>query len=127
MKIAIPKNFSKNFAKRKFKISRTLISAKSCSPTLTSFLLLTEVNFRGEFYYIRHSSYKKNPVNLVSEILEQDLELSLREKCPHSEFFSSVFSRIPTECSFPIQSKCGKMRTRKTAKIDTFYVVFNYM
>ena len=36
---------------------------------------------------------------------------SLREKCPYSELFWSVFSRIP------------KMRTRITPNTDTFYAV----
>ena len=36
-------------------------------------------------------------------------KLSLREKCPNSEFFWSVFSRI---------------RTRKTPNTDTFHEVY---
>ena len=39
--------------------------------------------------------------------------LTLREKCPYSEFFRSVFSRIRAEyVSLRIQSKCGKIRTK---------------
>ena len=37
---------------------------------------------------------------------------ALRGKCPYSESFWSVFSRI--------QSKCGKIQTRKTPNTDTF-------
>ena len=54
---------------------------------------------------------------------------SLREKCPHSEFFWSIFSRIRTEygkilaVSFRIQSESGNIRTRKTSNTDTFHAV----
>ena len=51
--------------------------------------------------------------------------LSLREKCPHSEFFWSVFG-MNTESyvvSLCIQSECGKIQTRKINK-DTFYTVY---
>ena len=44
------------------------------------------------------------------------LPLSLREKCPYSEFFLSVFFRI--------QSKCGKIRTRKTPNTNTLHAVY---
>ena len=39
--------------------------------------------------------------------------LSLRENCPHSELFWSVFSRIRTEYG-EIESECGEIRTRIT-------------
>ena len=53
---------------------------------------------------------------------------SLREKCPYSEFFWSVFSRIRTEygqmlVSFRIHSECEKIRIRKTPNTDTFHTV----
>ena len=49
----------------------------------------------------------------------------LRKKCPYSELFWSVFSRIQTEyrVSFHIQSKCRKIRTRITPNTDTFHAV----
>ena len=57
------------------------------------------------------------------------LYLSLREKCPYSELFWSVFSRIRTEYEglvfSRIQSKCGKIWTRKTPNTDTFHAVFH--
>ena len=37
--------------------------------------------------------------------IAKKLIVTLREKCPHSEFFWSVFSRIWTEC--PNARKCG--------------------
>ena len=59
---------------------------------------------------------------------------SLREKCPISEFLWSVFSGIRTKygeirsispySALLIQSKCGKMRTRKTPNTDTFQAFF---
>ena len=46
------------------------------------------------------------------------LVVSLRENCPYSEFFCSVFSRI--------QCKWGKTRTtRKTPNIGNFYALFS--
>ena len=47
------------------------------------------------------------------------LSITLREKCPYSEFFWSVFSHILTEYGdmlvfLRIQSGCGKIRARKS-------------
>ena len=39
--------------------------------------------------------------------------IPLREKCPNTEFFWSLFSCI--------LSKCGKIRTRKTQYLCSFY------
>ena len=54
----------------------------------------------------------------------------LREKCPNAEFFWSTFSRIWTEygnLNLCIQSKCKKIRTRKTPYLDNFYVVTDFV
>ena len=55
---------------------------------------------------------------------------SLREKYPYSEFLRSVFYSIRIEygviqiyVSLCIQSKCVKIRTRKTPNMDTFHAV----
>ena len=52
----------------------------------------------------------------------------LRKKCPYSEFFWSVFSRILTEYSISvylrIQSKYGKIQTRITSNKNNFHAVF---
>ena len=53
---------------------------------------------------------------------------SLRKKCLYSLFFWSAFSRMRTEygkisVSLRIQSKCGKMRTRKTPNTSTYHAV----
>ena len=58
----------------------------------------------------------------------QSMSFSLSEKCPYSEFFWSVFSRIQTESerygvSLHIQSEYGEIWTRKTPNIDTFQAV----
>ena len=50
---------------------------------------------------------------------------TLRKKCPYSELFWSVFSRIQTEYRrilriSPFQSKCGKIETKVTSNTDTF-------
>ena len=55
-------------------------------------------------------------------------EVSLREKCPHLEFFLSVFFCIRHEYGgilriLCIQSECRKTRTRKTPNTDNFYAV----
>ena len=56
-------------------------------------------------------------------------KLGKGEKCPYSELFWSVFSRIwtviqrDTEYLSRIQSKCGKIRTRITPNTDAFYAL----
>ena len=45
--------------------------------------------------------------------------LTLREKCPYSGFFWSVFYFV----FLRIQSKCEKIRTRKTPNTDIFHAV----
>ena len=54
-----------------------------------------------------------------SVFLEIQIECtSLREKCPYSEIFWPVFSRI--------QFQCKKIRTEKTSNMDTFDAVHSY-
>ena len=48
---------------------------------------------------------------------EEEVKTTLREKCPHLEVFWFVFSRI--------QSKHGKIRTRKTLNRTTFHIALN--
>ena len=53
---------------------------------------------------------------------------TLREKCPYSEVFWSVFFRIRAEYGetkffLRIRSECGKIRQRKTQNEDMFHVV----
>ena len=57
--------------------------------------------------------------------LDLNMNESLRKKCPYSEFFWSVFSRIQTEYGEIqiIQSECGKIWTRKTPNTDTFHAI----
>ena len=68
---------------------------------------------------------------LKSTILESRVQYdSLRKKCPYSELFWSLFSRIRTNTErygvyLRIQSKCGKIRTRITPNTDTFRAVTN--
>ena len=55
--------------------------------------------------------------------------LSLRKKCSYSEFSGPSLPVFELNAEiYPvtlrIQSKCGKIRTRKTANTDTFYEVF---
>ena len=50
---------------------------------------------------------------------------TLPKKCPYSEFFWSVFSRIRSKYGEiqSIQSEYGKIRTKKTPNTDSFYAV----
>ena len=53
----------------------------------------------------------------------KNLYVTLREKCPYSKFFRSVFSHFRTEYGLRIQSECGKIRTSKSLNTDTFHAV----
>ena len=66
--------------------------------------------------------------------IEKLFWVTLREKCPYSEFFWSVFSHTRTEygeilsmslysVELRIQSECGKIRTKKTPITYTFHAV----
>ena len=75
--------------------------------------------FYHQCYRVLYNCYSKIYVPL----------LALHKKCPYSELvrcFFSAFgpSRKSCSVSLRIQSACGKMRTRITAKKDTFYVVW---
>ena len=50
------------------------------------------------------------------------MNLSLREKCPHTEFFWSVLSRIRTKYVF--NPNAGKYGPEKTLYLDTFHAVY---
>ena len=60
---------------------------------------------------------------------------SMREKYPYSQFLWSVFHKFALNTdrwwvSFSIQSKCGKIRTRKTPNRDAFHaviVIYSFM
>ena len=65
--------------------------------------------------YISQNTITVSNIIKFSENNYQITMSSLREKCPHSEFFWSVFSHIRTEH--------GKIRTRKTPTTDTFQAV----
>ena len=68
--------------------------------------------------------------DVKQEIKEPVAEVPLREKCSNTEFFFGRF--FPSfglnteryEVSLRIQSKRGKIRTRKTPYLDTFYAVY---
>ena len=54
--------------------------------------------------------------------------MTLREKCPYSEFSDSYFPAFGLntkgyEVSLRIQSECRKIQTRKTLNTDTFRTV----
>ena len=47
------------------------------------------------------------------------MSINLREKCPCSEFYWSVFSRIRIQC------ECWKIQTRKTSNAEIFQAVLD--
>ena len=53
-------------------------------------------------------------IHFLNRIINKD---ALRKKCPHSEFFWTVF--------FCIRTEYGEIRTKKTPNTDTFYAVMN--
>ena len=72
----------------------------------------------------------KGPDESRTKMYHKIQRVTLREKCPYSESFWSVFSRIRTEyeeilygISLRIQSKCGKIRTRINPNTSTFHEV----
>ena len=70
-------------------------------------------------YFEQNTEMEHNTENIQT--------VPLLGKCPCSEFFWSLQSRIRTESielSLLIQSKCGKIRTRKTPNTDTFHAVY---
>ena len=49
----------------------------------------------------------------------------MRDKCPYSDFFWSVFSGVRTKNGdFRTQPECDKIHTGKTPSMATFYTVF---
>ena len=88
---------------------------------------------RSQLLEKQHSEYV--PAKQSQIILKWDdkirnlIKYTLPEKCPYSEFFWPVFSRIRTEygarVSVRIQSECGKIRTRKipNSNTGTFHAV----
>ena len=105
------------------------------------------INFQSVIVYIfknlkmRKYSWKKfccKEMYQLDAIIEVYIQIQsshdflLRETCPYSELFWSVFSQICTEYkeirrSLRIQSECGKIRTRTTPNTDTFNAVLLLM
>ena len=73
-----------------------------------------------QFYLSFHTSYMGD---CQLHYLYEDY-VALREKCPNTEFFWPVFSRIRTEYgkirSLLIQSECGKIPARKNSVFGHF-------
>ena len=67
----------------------------------------------------------------LPDVFSLSLNNALREKCPNTDFFWSVFSvfglnREKYFVSLRIQSECGKIQTRKNSVfgyLDTFHAV----
>ena len=73
-------------------------------------------------WYSKVNNFKGHFLPQMRETCDALSFPTLREKCPYSEFFWSLFSRIWTEYG-EIKSKCGKIRTRKAPNTDTFHAV----
>ena len=95
------------------KISRIVFSKKLC--------ISVHQQVKHEEKMFKKSHHKSTRTNFSACFCVH--LLPLRKKCPYSEFFWSVFSRIWTVYA-PYSSKCGKIRTRKTPNTDTFYRVY---
>ena len=94
------------------------------------FSFLRYLNFCPEIFWLCRKAAKfdfkiNNVTNWDRNHYNSHITQSLREKCPYSKFFWSVFFRIWTEygVSLLIQFKCGKIQTRKTPNADTFPAV----
>ena len=85
--------------------------------------------YRQKNYTVTHRLHIAEQLILNENIvysLKFRLRLAPHEKCPYSEFFWSVFSRVWSEYGeIPplIQSECGKIRTRKIPNMETFHAV----
>ena len=69
------------------------------------------LDFEIARYFFIEMKYLKQIVGMLDFVI-LDIDLALREKCPHTVFFL-----------VPIQSECGKIRPRKTPYLDSFYAV----
>ena len=77
-------------------------------------------NFVSKYLSIKVKSTNPGDVNeyinRLSPFVIFNGLVSLRKKCPYSDLFWSVFSRI--------QSESGKIRTEKTPNTDTCHAVY---
>ena len=90
-------------------------------------------SYLDKYFYFEKKT-NKQPINvyyykLSTYISQHPLTLIRRLYCVKSfqirSFFWSVFSRIRTEYreNLLIQSECGKIRTKKTPYLDSFYAL----
>ena len=98
---------------------------------LTLLLVLTgssrahEICCLNILYFVRHSFSYNFHFSKVSKTAKKGkirppmkfLNFTLREKCPYSELFWSVFSRIRTEYAEILRSECGKIQTFRAIPI----------
>ena len=95
--------------------------------TMTPFLINIEIISGNEIFIFDGKTQVNNETKKYQRFLIFRT-LILFEKCPYPEFSCSLFSRIRTEYGpdfvfLRIQSKCGKMRTRKASNTDAFYAL----
>ena len=74
-------------------------------------------------YHILIRSYNERKLQQGVIKHKTRLHKTLRENWPYFELFWSVFSHSWTEYGLRIHSECGKIRTRITPNINTFYPV----
>ena len=92
--------------------------------------MVQNYSLQKSYEIIWNSWINMESVIIFSQKVMQKNNVTLRKKCPHSEFFWSVF--FPTfglnterfRVSLSIQPECGKIRTRKTPNTDIFYAVW---
>ena len=69
-------------------------------------VIFSEEKLNGKLYFLCSKAWRSY---LILRDFYHGLFSALHEKCPYSEFFWSIFSRIRTR----IQPECRKIRTRK--------------
>ena len=69
------------------------------------------LDFEIARYFFIEMKYLKQIVGMLDLVI-LDIDLALREKCPHTVFFLGR-----------IQSECGKIWPRKTPYLDSFYAM----
>ena len=98
-----------------------LSTCKRTPPSLKHFSLGWFIYTSTDFHFLQiNKCYSKD----ISRNCPFLYRMVLCEKCLYSKLFWPVFYSV----SLRIQSECGKIRTRKTPKTDTFHKVwfFNF-
>ena len=120
-----------------YSIFEKLLALKYCVPQYMNFAQTLSESHQNDFFSHKFGPFSENnrPFKVLNHSLDHsNMEFcplpnsgkhSLRKKCPYSELFWSVFSRIRTQYGAiqsisPCQSEWEKRRPRITPNTDTF-------